>query len=461
MKHSTAHHIIGFECQLAVEAICCRGCILSKTAIAFGLSYILSPWQVIPDRVPIFGYADQIFFLVAGIAIARLLIPFSFEDELAARRGVTYLPGQSRLDRQEMFLARLLSSFAAQWFIMQRRALRTRIHAVSWSRRIGARISAARVTRNPGDRLFALLGYRLWWLFRSPFSARRSDISSLVVVGGAARSGTTLLRTLLARHRLIAGGPEATVFLRRISAPETLAERLDAEPAAIAAWQKESRSQLEFIERIHHAVLEQSGKAIWLEKTPKNAERFGFIRRKFPHAKLVHIVRDGRDVVCSLRQTSFAKLDGADKNSVAAARRCAVQWIGNVKAARRFRSDPAYYELRYEDLVGSPEPALRALLSFLDLPWDPSVLASKPAQLRDTDETTAAGMIFETSVGRWRRDLSRADREALQLLAGPLLVELGYEAGLDWRCGKTCPPRRDARRGLLRPHTLPVAQYRR
>jgi len=250
-----------------------------------------------------------------------------------------------------------------------------------------------------------------------------------------------LLRTLLGRHPMIAATPETTVFLRRVSSPEDLATRLGWDAALITQWQRKSRSQVEFIERVHRAILERSGKAVWVEKTPKNAERFGFVRRHIPCAKLVHIVRDGRDVVCSLRQTPFAKLDHAPSESVAAAQRCAVQWRAVVQAAQRFRRDPRYYELRYEDLVRDPEATLRPLLEFLGLPWCDCVLVPSGQPAADTpgiDVDTpgaikAAGAIFDSSIDRWRQDLTYADTRALHLLIGPLLVELGYEDGVTWR----------------------------
>jgi protein-tyrosine sulfotransferase len=173
----------------------------------------------------------------------------------------------------------------------------------------------------------------LWWSLRSPFARPQSDVRSVIVIGGAARSGTTLLRTILGRHPLIASGSETTVFLYRVSSPDWIADRFGWETALIERWQRDSRSQMEFIERFYHAILEQSGKAIWVEKTPRNVWRFPFIRRRFPLAKLVHIIRDGRDVVCSQRHHPYAKLDHALWHSTAAARRCAVQWRARSKLA--------------------------------------------------------------------------------------------------------------------------------
>ncbi len=275
------------------------------------------------------------------------------------------------------------------------------------------------------------LGYSRRWLVQAPLARHRSERDGLVVIGGAPRSGTTLLRTLLGRHPAIASLPETTVFLRRISPPAEIARRLGWPVADIARWQRSSRSQVEFIERLHAAVLARSGKPIWAEKTPLNVLRFGFVRRAFPRAKLVHILRDGRDVACSLRHRPFAKLDGAAWDTPAAALRCGVQWRACVRAGLRHRSDPDYWEVRYEDLVRHPEPVLRALLDFLDLPWHDCLLVAEETGA-DPDERRAAGAVSVGAIGRWHGELSAAQCAALEPLIGPLLETLGYAESPGW-----------------------------
>jgi protein-tyrosine sulfotransferase len=408
-------------------------CFLSRVALAIGIGYWIAPWQLIPDQVPVFGYSDDVTILVIGLVAARLLIPPRLEHLLARQLGAS--------DELIIRVAALRADLATRWLIGRRRTRRVGAHLLKFARKLRSRSGLAIGARARGGLLFTLLGYRLWWFIRSPLAARRSVCGSIVVVGGAPRSGTTLLRTLLGRHPMIASGPETTVFLRRVSSPEDIGKRLGWDPATIRTWQRESRSQVEFIERFQHAILERSGKALWVEKTPKNAGRFGFVRRHFPQAKLVHIVRDGRDVVCSLRRAPFAKLDHAPSESVAAAQRCAVQWRAGVRGARRFRRDPRYYELRYEDLVRDTETTLRPLVEFLGLPWSDLVLVPRGEPLEDRVDHTvddpgamsAAGAIFASSIGRWRQDLTFADCRALRLLIGPLLVELGYEDAVTWR----------------------------
>jgi hypothetical protein len=405
-------------------------CLPSRTALSLGVGSALGPWDLIPDRIPVFGHFDELTYFLVGLAVARLLVPPRIEHRVARRLGVLGYAGGEWPTFDAMLSARFQSELLAWWLVFRRRIIRLRAHSASFMRKAWPRPPSTIDNRDLGGLLFMLFGYRLWWCLRSLFALRQSNSQSIVVIGGAARSGTTLLRTMLGRHPMIAAMPETTVFLRRVSSPRDIGDRLQWDPTVIMRWQKESRSQVEFIERFQHAVLERTGKTIWVEKTPRNVQRFRFVRRRFPHAKLVHIIRDGRDVVCSLRRMPFAKLDHAPWNSLAATRRCAVQWRTSVKDGLQLRGHPAYYEMRYEDLVVDPERTLRALLNFLGVPWDACVLDATAGPVAFPDGTTAAGEIFISSIGRWHRELSPADRKALRSLIGPLVVKLGYENGL-------------------------------
>jgi hypothetical protein len=51
----------------------------------------------------------------------------------------------------------------------------------------------------------------------------------------------------------------------------------------------------------------REGKSVWIEKTPKHFRYIAFIRRFIPSAQIIHMIRDGRDVVASIydRANSF------------------------------------------------------------------------------------------------------------------------------------------------------------
>lgn len=272
--------------------------------------------------------------------------------------------------------------------------------------------------------VFDLLGYRKRWRLLERFRALYVSGTAPVLIGGCGSSGTTLVRRMLNRHPEVSCGPESTVFLERITRPAELAARTGFQPSEIEAWQRASRSQAEFIDLFQAACLARAGKRIWADKTPENIRRLSFLWRHFPAARLIHVIRDGRDVACSLRRQSWMKL--GERGSLATLVRCGEYWVDRVAIRRSVKSDPRYIELRYEELVREPEKALRPILEFLGLDWSEQMLS---ADAEAGDPT--AGPAFTSSIGRWRKELSAVEIEVLRPVVGEMLGELGYDTGSD------------------------------
>jgi uncharacterized membrane protein YkvA (DUF1232 family) len=278
-----------------------------------------------------------------------------------------------------------------------------------------------------------------------------------IVIGGCGSSGTTLVRHILNRHPAIFCGPESTLFLTRITSPEDLADRFGFSRPEVSLWRRASRSRVEFIERFQRACLARSGKQLWADKTPENLRCFPEIRRRFPQAKFVHVIRDGRDVACSLRQARWMSLEkitgGADRSSPEALEACIRYWAERVRFGRSLAGDPRYYEVRYEDLLERPEETLKGLVAFLGVPWDARLLAAE-----DGASERAAAPLSRASMGRWRKDLSAEEAKIVQTHAGDLLTELGYAQGAAWTDGlpEGAPPARAPDNGAPRAALGPV-----
>jgi hypothetical protein len=261
--------------------------------------------------------------------------------------------------------------------------------------------------------------------------------ASPVVVGGCPRSGTTLLRVILDSHAGICCGPEANVLHRPVPRQfaRKLAERFDLERDLVEELYRTSASQAEFVDRFFAEYAQAAGKPRWAEKTPKNVLVIDYLFEHFPKAKFIHVIRDGRDVVCSLRTHPRHRVVAGVVQPVETRRRvdkCARVWRDSVTAGTRFRGHPSYAEVRYEQLVAEPETTLRALLEWLGEPWDEAVLrhAEIAGPSRDSlkfpDNPEAMAPISRTAVGRWRTDLTAPDLATVEEIAGELLSELGY-----------------------------------
>lgn len=245
----------------------------------------------------------------------------------------------------------------------------------------------------------------------------------IVFVIGSPRSGTTFLARAI-------GSLPGFVDLGEVAALKAAIPELAALPTAEAA--SRIRRLLSVTRRLG---LVGSLRAV--EQTPETAFVAEAVARSFPHGRLVHIVRDGRDVVCSLLERGWLSAGrrgeddaglpygatarfwvererAAEFARASDARRAAWAWRRYVTAARRARE--GLREVRYERLARDPEAVARELAAFLEAPEAP--LAH------------ALGAAHGASIGRHERDLTEEQRAEVLDECGALLRELGYLRGM-------------------------------
>jgi hypothetical protein len=265
-----------------------------------------------------------------------------------------------------------------------------------------------------------------------------------IVIGGCGRSGTTLLRVILDSHPNLCCGPESNLFLvgktHRLQLEE-IAFKFDFGAARVVEMERASASLAEFIDRFFAAYAVARGKLRWTEKTPKNVTVLDFIFAHFPKTKFLHVIRDGRDVACSLR--THPRHQVVDGQLVPLHTRNpwelgVSRWVDDVRAGLAYRADPRYQEIRYEEVIATPEPALRAVFEFIGEPWDDRVLDfhTERGSSRDVrkfpQNPEATRALYSEAVGRWRTEMTRAEADVFKAHAGTLLIDLGYEADNSW-----------------------------
>jgi Sulfotransferase family len=279
-------------------------------------------------------------------------------------------------------------------------------------------------------------------------------------VVGAGRSGTTLLRLMLDAHSEMVIPPE-THFLpeaieRCLHVQESQARNcfLDTVQSStrwvdfhldpdVLRQRIEGLGEFDLGEalRAFYAVYaERFGKRRWGDKTPGYVMHMQDIKPVLPEAHFVHLIRDGRDAALSIQEMWFGP------NSV---HRAAKWWMDRIANARaQARSIHSYLEIRYEDLVETPESALRRVCEFIALPWDAALLnyhVGAPERIAELGDMSGGSGRLVTAderrrihefatrppetgrIGRWRREMSEADRKVFERIAGPTLQELGYE----------------------------------
>ena len=281
---------------------------------------------------------------------------------------------------------------------------------------------------------------------------RREQLPPAPFVVGVGRSGTTLLRLMLDAHPELAIPPE-THFVPAVIAgggvEAIVGARgwgdfgLDAAELRARAERLGRRDAAGLLRAFYGLYAQGRGKPRWGDKTPIYVAHMRAIARALPEARFVHLIRDGRDVALSRRRRGM----GAGKPMADTARR----WRKRIEEARRDsrRLRGRYLELRFEDLVADPEPALRGICELAELDFDPAMLAHERAAAerlgelgdlpategraaRPGDERLSAHALAASSptgerIGVWRTEMSEADRREFETVAGDLLAELGYD----------------------------------
>jgi hypothetical protein len=153
------------------------------------------------------------------------------------------------------------------------------------------------------------------------------------------------------------------------------------------------------------------------------------------------VLRDGRDVACSLRTHPRHKVVNGELvplNTRKPIAGCARRWRNDIEGSRPYWSDPRFLTLRYEDLVREPRPVLERLMAFVGEAWDDRLLEHAGTGSPFRNVTTfaqnpeALEPVNTRAVSRWERDLDAKDRRVFKRIAGKLLIELGYADDDDW-----------------------------
>ena len=241
----------------------------------------------------------------------------------------------------------------------------------------------------------------------------------VVFVVGSPRSGTTFLAGAV-------GAQPGFVDLGEVKPLKANVDRwmsLGEDEAA-----RELRST---VERVRRLAFVRDLRPV--EQTPELSFVVGAAVRAYPQSTVLHIIRDGRDVVCSLLAKGWLReREGHDDTRKAfgvhprawveperrdeftrarEAARAAWAWRRYASAAR---TAPAHtLEVRYEDVAADPGAAATLIAARLET--DPGPLAE------------ALAAVHSRSVGRWRRDLTAEQVADVEREAGTLLRELGYK----------------------------------
>lgn len=232
-----------------------------------------------------------------------------------------------------------------------------------------------------------------------------------VFIVGCGHSGTSLVLAILGTHTMLQAVPfESNVIYKPADEQERLLKQFEK-------------------------MTVSNRRRRWVEKTPRHILKIGEILQRWPDAKVVIVLRDGRDVACSLRarQWDFKK---------------AVQrWIDDNKAGQEHWESPQVRVLRYEDIIVDFRSTIQKLMEFIGEPYeermeryyespkryyDWRILKPNNPMVHERYRNWQINQPLFDSRGKWKESMSAQDRETFSEMANSALIEFGYETSADW-----------------------------
>ena len=214
-------------------------------------------------------------------------------------------------------------------------------------------------------------------------------VDSRIFIVGCSRSGTTLLQTLIASHPHVTTFPETHFFwktvgrnylrklvistgLSTMGEMHVLSAILDKMELSHLAGNiprqplKYQKSVEIYLSLLDEVTVSRENKRVWVEKTPKHIFDIFWIQKYVPKAKIVHIVRDGREVVSSIVKRSReypVKFRGQG------IRYATSLWNKTIQISQNYMHEKDNFVLKYEDLVGDTEGVMTKVGDFLNLDY--------------------------------------------------------------------------------------------
>jgi len=267
---------------------------------------------------------------------------------------------------------------------------------------------------------------------------------------GCPRSGTTVFQLLLDGHPNIAIPAESHFFLSYrtlldnptfdLGNPRHFELFLDMveKDWRIRSWKLDSplrdiyretpKSLAHFIDRLFTAYARQEGKAYWGDKSPQHALCLQTILTVFPRARIIHLVRDGRDVAESLARVHIGP------QSISGRAKRWKHYINRVAQAQTRFPSSLFMTVRFEDLVMHTGQTMAAVFQFLEeepVGSEPNVVsgssgATRQYQISSPLHVSATRPLSADKIGVYKRNMTEREQEIFESIAGDELRANGY-----------------------------------
>ena len=195
-----------------------------------------------------------------------------------------------------------------------------------------------------------------------------------IFIGGAPRSGTTLVQNMLDSHPDILGGPEFLHIPDIMRLRKILHRSISREYIDLFCSHNDVDRHITFlIKDLLLPLTDKQGCKFLSEKTPENVLVFSELIELFPQAHFIHVIRDPRAIVSSMQQVgNRAKDKGLGPPPFTANISASIAYIKkcfNAGFAASKNAPGKVLTVAYERLVMDPERETKRICKFLELEW--------------------------------------------------------------------------------------------
>ena len=233
-----------------------------------------------------------------------------------------------------------------------------------------------------------------------------------IFIVGCGHSGTSLMLAILDHHPSIYGiDYESNIFL-------------DARPFApplriIKSFQKWGRSCLE------------ANKKRWGEKTPRHILHLPEIFFCYPNCRVILMLRDGRDVACSIKDRTGSFEQGISR------------WVNHNLAGFPYWGDSRVKVVKYEDLVKNSQKTLQEVCDFIGEEYTQEMLKynEKPRDWYASNTNARSHEKYRNwqinqplfdGRNKWKNKINEEEKQFFKEKAQKYMIEFGYQIDDNW-----------------------------
>jgi len=272
-----------------------------------------------------------------------------------------------------------------------------------------------------------------------------------IFVGGAPRSGTTLLQNILDSHPEIICGPQFRNIPDIIDLRKKLYNAIDTRHTYVFNSYEDIDNHVRtFIENLLMSLLERSKCKLLSEKTPENIVVFPELIELFPDAHFIYIIRDPRAVVLSFKAgnekfrrkgMNYRYSSGSLSDFVGLTNYVKEFFVAGISSAKN--APNKILTVVYDKLVTDPESETKRICNYLGIEWSKEMLfPSKKKHLGEKQQTRDNGWYTldnyyrdpdPVDINKWRKQITFLQKVLVSFYFRDIkeLSDYGYDLSAD------------------------------